>query len=445
MADAISAKTAWALAKAIKGGSKRKGPTNGTATVVRVDQDGTHWVRISGSDVETPVNGAITVDAKAGDTVQYHLEDTRISITGNATSPSVGGTYVSQAMAPVERKANTALAEASRAKEAADTAESEAYRAHVAADAAQTSANEAAASASTASTAAQSALLGLSTVEDVVDVLAWLSAHSKATTDTSMAEGKAYYVRDATTGGMTSVKSAVNPSALGWVEAAESEDTEAVDGKTYYELNAGTGTLTPVANVPEGANPSALGWLEVAATTDTSMTGGKTYYTVDSGTGVASPLDPSALGWWEMDDAVTQYLAAHLAMTDYGLNLKVDNAGGWMRIGTLEGSNEYGTYILDEHGMSLARLGEHTRIGRDDSLHVDITDGSETTATVKRLFSIANVGDPPVMYVEVNTETKESTVYMTNAVVVQNLRFGSWMWYERPNGNMSVRWTGDDA
>lgn len=442
MADAISAKTAWALAKAIKGGSKRKGPTNGTATVVRVDQDGTHWVRISGSDVETPVNGAITVDAKAGDTVQYHLEDTRISITGNASSPSVGGAYVSQAVAPVERKADSALAEASRAKEAADTAESEAYRAHVAADAAQTSADDATAAASTASTAAQSALLGLSTVEDVVDVLAWLSAHSKATTDTSVADGKAYYVRDATTGAMTRVKGAVDPSALGWCEAGPSADTEAEDGKTYYELDAGTGALTSVDEVPEGADPSALGWWEVTATTDTSMDEGKAYYTVDSGTGVASPLDPSALGWWEMDDAVTQYLAAHLAMTDYGLNLKVDNAGGWMRIGTLEGSNEYGTYILDEHGMSLARLGEHTRIGRDDSLHVDITDGSESDETVKRLFSIANAGEQPVMYVEVNTETKESTVYMTNAVVVQNMRFGRWMWYERPNGNMSVKWMG---
>ena len=247
MAESISAKTAWALAKAIKGGSKRKGPTNGTATVVRVDQDGTHWVRISGSDVETPVNGAITVDAKAGDTVQYHLEDTRISITGNATSPSVGGTYVSQAVAPVERKANTALAEASRAREAADTAESEAYRAHVAADAAQTSADEAATAASDAQTSADtaagaasaaqasanealtsarsanasanSALTQLSIVEDVSGTLSWIRDHGtyRATTDTTVREGTVYFeLVDGDYVPISSPDPSANPQSLGW-------------------------------------------------------------------------------------------------------------------------------------------------------------------------------------------------------------------------------------
>lgn len=131
MAESISAKTAWALAKAIKGGSKKKLPNSGSATVVRIDQDGTHWVRISGSDVETPVNGAITADAKPGDVVQYHLEDTRISITGNATSPSVGKEYVDERVEPVEAKvdvvarANALLNTATeRARSVADAAKS---------------------------------------------------------------------------------------------------------------------------------------------------------------------------------------------------------------------------------------------------------------------------------------------------------------------------------
>lgn len=131
MAESISAKTAWALAKAIKGGSKKKLPNSGTATVVRVDQDGTHWVRISGSDVETPVNGAITADAKPGDVVQYRLEDTRIAITGNATSPSVGKEYVNDRVEPVEAKvvvvakANELLNSATeRARSVADAAKS---------------------------------------------------------------------------------------------------------------------------------------------------------------------------------------------------------------------------------------------------------------------------------------------------------------------------------
>jgi len=131
MAESISAKTAWALAKAIKGGSKKKLPNSGNATVVRVDQDGTHWVRISGSDVETPINGSITADARPGDTVQYRLEDTRISITGNATSPSVGKEYVDDKVEPVEAKvdvvakANALLNTATeRARSVADAAKS---------------------------------------------------------------------------------------------------------------------------------------------------------------------------------------------------------------------------------------------------------------------------------------------------------------------------------
>lgn len=435
----IDQNTLWQLASMILGKSKAQPTTRERATFLRTDPDGTQWVRLPSSNDETPVNGRTLATAKAGDTVEWSIDNGRLSITGNSTSPSVGGTYVSQAVAPVERKANTALSEASRAKEAADTAESEAYRAHVAADDAQTSADEALASASTANTAAQSALLGLSTVEDVVDVLAWLSAHSKATTDTSVAEDKGYYVRDATTGGMTSIKSAVDPSELDWCEAGPSADTEAEDGKTYYELDAGTGVLTPVADVPEGADPSALGWWEVTATTDTSMAEGKAYYTVDSGTGVASPLDPSALGWWEMDDAVTQYLAAHIAMTDHGLNLMVDGTSGYIHLGTLDGNHEYGTYIIGGDGVSDANFGEHTRIGRGDGMHVDIT--SDATASDGRLFSIADGTSAPVMYVQV--VDGESTVYMTNAVVVRELRFGDWMWYERQNGNMSVKWTGE--
>lgn len=410
------------------------------ANVMRVDADGTTWVS-SGGDEYPAVR--TTVTARVGDTVTVEISGGVATIVGNITDPSASSADTEAAASG----AAAALANAASAAAAATVAHELAQAAGESAVEARASAVEATAAASTASTAAQSALLGLSTVEDVVDVVEWLSAHSKATEDASVVADKRYYVRDEAQA-MHRVENVLDPSTLGWCEAGPSVDTEAEDGKTYYELDAGTGALTPVADVPEGADPSALGWWEITATTDTSMAEGKDYYTVDSGTGVASPLDPSALGWWEMDDAVTQYLAAHLAMTDHGLNLKVDTVGGWMRIGTIEGSNEYGTYVLDEQGRSLARLGEHTRIGRDDKLHVDITDGAGESGTKHKLFSItngANVTNGPVMYVEVDDETNESTVYMTNAVVVQDLRFGNWMWYERPNGNMSVGWTGSDS
>lgn len=369
----LSGLVGWKLMKAVRGRPKRATQNEGTATLIRRDADGTAYVRIPGSSIDTPVNGSETSSAMPGESVRYSINGGRLSITGNTSSPSVGGAYVTRQVAPALDMASDAIDQSAIARSAAESAIHDAGVAHDAAmDAqdsavnAQESADQATSDALAANDAARSALLGLSTVEDVVDVIEWLSSHSTPSTD-----------------------------------------TEAVAGKRYYTRDPDSGSMTRVTEIEDNANPAAL-------------------------------------GWWEMDDAVTQYLAAHLAMTDNGLNVMVDGQSGYMHIGTLKDGGKYGTYILDKDSRSLARFGEHTRIGRDDSMHVDITDGSESTATTKRLFSIANAGNPPVMYIEVNTETNESTVYMTNAVVVSDLRFGNWMWYERSNGNMSVRWTGDD-
>lgn len=349
MAEKLSAKSAWKLNNALKKSAATKPTKVGTARVTRRDSDGSVWVRLPGSNVDTPVNGQILSDAQVGDTVSVRIENGRLSLMGNASTPSVGQQQVNTTVQPVQQTADNALETAStaqaaaelatsyaaaaqvdakRAKDAADEADSKAQaasdaadladsKAQAASDAAQAAstaaqiadskaqaastaaqiadgkADAASASATTAASAAQSALLGLSTVQDVVDVLAWLSAHSVATQDTSAVANKAYYTRDAT-----------------------------------------TGTMTRVAVIPEGANPSAL-------------------------------------GWWEMDDAVTQYLAAHLAMTDYGLNLKVDSESGYIHIGTLDGNHPYGTYILGAGNEVTSLFAENeSRIGSEYGAHV---------------------------------------------------------------------------
>lgn len=520
MAEKLSAKSAWKLNNALKKSAATKPTKVGTARVTRRGSDGSMWVRLPGSNVDTPVNGQVLSDAAVGDTVSVRIENGRLSLMGNATTPAVGQQQVNTTVQPVSRQATYAM----QAAELATTYAMEAQESAALADASAKAAGE---SAYTAGVAADGALLGLSTVQDVIDVIEWLSTHSSATEDTSVVADKEYYVRDATTGALSRVEEAVDPFALGWVEAEQSADTamdtaktyyalndatgtltpvadvvdpsdlgwyeaeasadtEAVDGKTYYELDAETGELTPVDEVPEGADPSELGWYEVSATSDTTMTDGKLYYTVDaesgvaspvspvvigwweisttadnrmvddkgyyaldSETGVASPIDPFALGWWEMGDAVVQFIGSHLAQTDHGLNVMASGQSGHIHIGTLKDGGEYGTYVVGEDGVPEARFGVHTRIGREDGMHVDITsdisEDLEHDVHQHKLLSIANAGDAPVMYVEYDDETRESTVYMTNAIVVQDLRFGDWMWYERANGNMSVRWTGDDA
>lgn len=176
----------WKLAEVLKGMTDAEPPKAGTATVRDVDGDGTVWVVPTGSDEAVPVTGMSVASVSSGDVVTVEANGGRLSITGNATAPAVGSTYVRETVEPVEATANRALGDAERAAAAADEAEGEAKRAHEAADAAQLSADEAAgaasdakASATTANTAANDALTQLSTVQDVVGVVEWAAAHSE--------------------------------------------------------------------------------------------------------------------------------------------------------------------------------------------------------------------------------------------------------------------------
>lgn len=81
---------------------QRPQDTYGTATFVRTDPDGTSWVRLAGSDTDTPVNGGMTVDASEGDTVTVRQDGTRLYVMGNGTTPAVGHRQVTQIVQPVQ-------------------------------------------------------------------------------------------------------------------------------------------------------------------------------------------------------------------------------------------------------------------------------------------------------------------------------------------------------
>lgn len=108
MAEDISARVAWALKKALTPKDAATPSGRGTATFVRRDESGVGWVRIPGNDFDTPVAGGIVAEAQPGDTVTYNIENNGVTITGNSTSPSVGGRFVGEALAPV-RKAVSGL------------------------------------------------------------------------------------------------------------------------------------------------------------------------------------------------------------------------------------------------------------------------------------------------------------------------------------------------
>ena len=85
------------LTSAIKNIDKQKtSPYDTSATITRIE-DGVAYVHIPGGVDETPVK--MTMDAKAGDTVQVRVSGGSAWLTGNETAPPTDNTVAYQANA----------------------------------------------------------------------------------------------------------------------------------------------------------------------------------------------------------------------------------------------------------------------------------------------------------------------------------------------------------
>lgn len=66
----------------------------------------------------------------------------------------------------------------------------------------------------------------------------------------------------------------------------------------------------------------------------------------------------------------------------------------------------------------------------------------------KTYYVLENTLDPytslpgEVAYIAIDPDTGESIFYMTHTVVLKTMRFGKWMWFERENSNMALKWIG---
>ena len=195
-----------------------------TATVVRVDADGTAWVHFAGGADETPVRRKLA-DVAVGDAVTVRVANGTASIVGSSSAPSISAARAVEMMRPIADAATEASRMAGVAHDAAISAQADAGAAAAAAASAQDSADDAATAAGNAMTraneaagaasdaaaaassaqgsadqannAANSAIAQLGIVEDVVGVLEWVSEHAtyKASTDTAVIPGKLYFTR----------------------------------------------------------------------------------------------------------------------------------------------------------------------------------------------------------------------------------------------------------
>lgn len=210
--------------EAVKQVDKKTTAYDTTATVKRVEGN-TAWVHIPGGVDETPVK--LTIAANDGDDVQVRVSGGQAWLQGNATAPPTDDA--------------TAIAAGTVAREA----QIEAQRAGIAADAAEQSATAAKASATAAHTAAvnaqesaDSALVSLSTVEDVVGVLNWITAHGTMTptSDTQINPAHVYFIVDAN-----------GDYVVGGTHYSIVSEPKQAELSTYYELSVSESVQNYVA------------------------------------------------------------------------------------------------------------------------------------------------------------------------------------------------------
>lgn len=222
-------------------------------------------------------------------------------------------------------------------------------------------------------------------------------------------------------------------------ESAREANDQAIQATNY--ANNALGQLSTVENVVD-----TLGWIRehgtYALTSDTEVRPGKYYFT-RSGSGttedpyvymlVPSPADnPSEAGYYELtgiDEAVSNYVSSHLALTNEGLFLTLDNSGYKLKL------TNQGAYIIDPSGSEVAAYSSTTRIGNQNGAHME--------ATSDRL-SFKDGDGNEIAYIAADVETGVSVFYMTQAIVVQDLFFGNWRWNSRSNGNLALKWVGSE-
>ena len=301
------------------------------ATVTRLDGD-IAWVQFPGGEDETPVRR--TTNAVVGDNVQVRVNGGRAWLLGNTTNPPTDDTVANVAMdnaKDANQNAAAAGAAAAQAMESAATANENARIASVAAAQAQTdagiahtAANEAKADAAAANTAATQAK---------ADAAAASTAAGEAKTAANEAKADAQ---------------AANTAATEAKADAERANTAANDSLSQLSI---------VEDVV-----GTLNWITTHATykasADTEVHAGKWYFTKsgDAYNVVTNPTgNPSAKGYYEVDtidEAVSNYVASHLALTNEGLYLTKDGNGYKILL-----AND-GLKVYDPEGHLVSTFGE---------------------------------------------------------------------------------------
>lgn len=105
---------------------------------------------------------------------------------------------------------------------------------------------------------------------------------------------------------------------------------------------------------------------------------------------------------------------------------RIDSLEGWITIET-----------RDINGVNTPVM----VLGRGDSTDNQVS----ATLTNSRLEFRYGNAETPVAYIAASEDgTQEGKLFATKSVILQDMQFGNWAWYERQNGNMSIKYIGEN-
>lgn len=261
-----------------------------------------------------------------------------------------------------------------------------------------------------------------------------MSTDIKAQNEKALASVKAIY--DAAERAEAAADEA-NTVLNGMKLAAEQADTtlegiyqDAVDAQTQADKAYGyatsaynqLGDIEKVVNVLEWASSHGT----YSLTEDVTIQTDKYYFTKngDAYEVVTDPTgNPSTQGWYELsgvDEAITHYVATHLALTNEGLFVQIDNSSSRIQI---TGS---GMYLWSSSGV-IAQYTDEVVLGNTSDAHIVLspTNGLEFyQASTKVAWITAN--------------TLQNTLHIEQAEIESSLRIGKFKWVVQSTNRVSL-------
>lgn len=354
------------------------------AEVVDVDGEGTIWIHIFGGAQKTPVRTTLANVAK-GDIVTATVSNGSVTIDGSQSSPSASVDYVDQVNKAIAEYARTAIASI-----LGDVI-------HI-----------------------KKAMIDQATVEELIATNATIQELVVNYTNVNrLVVGKAdlSYVN----ANFADVNFAnVDALEVGTARIVSLLANSGVFSNLVYNDGVVTGQLASVEVLGDLIRANTIVADRIIFQGEDPQTGEQTglwYYLNKTGAG---GLTPEELSLEKYRDALD---GSHLVAKSVTAN----------EINT-ESLVAETAFVNDLKSRLL--LADQVQVGMSSAAHI-VMQGDRLSFLDKDGIEVA--------YIAVDEATSESLFYITRAVVVKDLRFGNWKWYDRRNGNMALKWNPNQA